>query len=213
MNMRPRKHQLLRLLPNALLQTNGSRHGHTRYLTFDDGPDPVYTPPLLDLLAKHGVKASFFLVGKKIERHPQLVERIVAEGHMLGNHSYSHWSFNRMTTRKKLSEIHNTDVLLSVFDGRLQHRMRPPHGYVGADLLCYFAMHRRSFVYWSYDSLDYQDRPTDEMVGRLRADPPLPGDIVLMHDDSGRAHDALSVMLPEWLLNGHVFRALAQDAR
>jgi peptidoglycan/xylan/chitin deacetylase (PgdA/CDA1 family) len=209
--MRPKKQQWLSLFPDALVQTKGPRRDHACYLTFDDGPDPTHTPPLLDLLAKHGVKASFFLVGQKVERHPKLVERIVAEGHMLGNHSYSHWSFKRMTTGKKLSEIHSTDALLSAFDGRLQHRMRPPHGYVGADLLCYFAMHRRSFVYWSYDSLDYQDRPTREMVGRLRADPPSSGDIVLMHDDSDRARDALAVLLPEWLGSGYSFRALAQD--
>lgn len=213
MNMRPRKHRLLNLLPDALVQTNGSRRDSTRYLTFDDGPDPIHTPPLLDLLAKYGVKASFFLVGQKIERYPKLVERIVAEGHMLGNHSYSHWSFKRMTTGKKIHEIRSTDALLHAFDGRPHHRMRPPHGYISADLLCYFAMHRRNLVYWSYDSLDYQERPNQEMVNRLREDPPSPGDIVLMHDDSERAHDALAVLLPEWLLNGHVFRALPQEAR
>lgn len=213
MNMRPRKHQWLGLLPDALVQTKGSSHDNVRYLTFDDGPDPTYTPPLLDLLARYDVKASFFLVGQKIERHPKLVERIVAEGHMVGNHSYSHWSFKRMTTRKKLDEINSTDALLSAFDGRLHHRMRPPHGYVGADLLCYFAVQRRNFVYWSYDSLDYQDRPTRVMVDRLRADPPSPGDIVLMHDDSDRARDALTVLLPEWLAGGYAFRALPQDAR
>jgi peptidoglycan/xylan/chitin deacetylase (PgdA/CDA1 family) len=213
MNLRPKKHHWLSLFPDALVQTKGSRRDNIRYLTFDDGPDPTYTPPLLDLLARHGVKASFFLVGQKIERYPKLVERIVAEGHMLGNHSYSHWSFKRMTTRKKLDEIHSTDALLSAFDGRLHHRMRPPHGYVGADLLCYFAMHRRSFVYWSYDSLDYQDHPTRVMVDRLRADPPSPGDIVLMHDDSDRARDALTVLLPEWLGDGYAFRALPQEVR
>lgn len=213
MNMKPKKQHLLSLLPDALVQTNGPRRGSTRYLTFDDGPDPRHTPRLLDLLAKHGVHASFFLVGQKVERYPELVERIVAEGHMLGNHSYSHWSFKRMTTRKKLNEILSTDELLRHFDGRVHHRMRPPHGYVGADLLCYFAMHRRSFVYWSYDSLDYQERPTEEMVARLRKSPPLAGDIVLMHDDSDRARAALSVMLPEWLQIGHVFRALPADAR
>jgi peptidoglycan/xylan/chitin deacetylase (PgdA/CDA1 family) len=203
----------LGLLPDALVQTKGSAHDNVRYLTFDDGPDPVYTPPLLDLLAEHDVKASFFLVGQKIERHPKLVERIVAEGHMVGNHSYSHWSFKRMTTRKKLDEINSTDALLSAFDGRLHHRMRPPHGYIGADLLCYFAVQRRSFVYWSYDSLDYQERPNRVMIERLRADPPSPGDIVLMHDDSDRARDALTVMLPEWLADGYAFRALPQEAR
>ncbi len=174
MNMKPKKQHLLSLLPDALVQTKGPRRGSTRYLTFDDGPDPRHTPRLLDLLAKHGVHASFFLVGQKVERYPELVERIVAEGHMLGNHSYSHWSFKRMTTRKKLNEILSTDELLRHFDGQAHHRMRPPHGYVGADLLCYFAMHRRSFVYWSYDSLDYQEQPTEEMVARLRKSPRSP---------------------------------------
>jgi peptidoglycan-N-acetylglucosamine deacetylase len=211
MNVRPRKQQLLGLLPDALVLTRGARRGSTRYLTFDDGPDPVYTPPLLDLLASHGVRASFFLVGEKIERHPALVERIVAEGHMVGNHSYSHWMFKNMSVAKKRREIDSTDVLLRAFDGRAYHRMRPPHGYVSVDLLWHFARQRRSFVYWSYDSLDYQDRPNDELVNQLRAQPPLAGEIVLMHDDSDRARAALAVLLPEWLASGHTFEALPAE--
>lgn len=212
MNMRPRKQQLLGLLPDSLVLTHGARQGSTRYLTFDDGPDPQYTPPLLDLLAKHGVRASFFLVGEKIERHPGLVRRIVDEGHLLGNHSYSHWSFKNMTTGKKLKEIHSTDELLSAFDGRPHHLMRPPHGYVGADLLWHFARERRSFAYWSYDSLDYQERPAEALIAQLRNSPPRVGDIVLMHDDSDRARTALSVVLPEWLIDGHLFDVLPGEA-
>ncbi|HEV7777439.1 MAG TPA: polysaccharide deacetylase family protein [Luteibacter sp.] len=212
MNWKPKKQQLLGLLPDALVLTRGARHGSTRYLTFDDGPDPDHTPRLLDLLAKHGVHASFFLVGEKIESHPALVERIVAEGHMVGNHSYSHWSFKPMSFSKKMTEIDSTDALLKAFDGRAHHRMRPPHGYVSADLLWHFAKHRRSFVYWSYDSLDYQDRPNDALVARLRNDPPRVGDIVLMHDDSDKASEALDVMLPEWLAEGYRFDALPAEA-
>ena len=90
--------------------------------------------------------------------------------------------------------------------------MRPPQGYVSADLLWHFARKRRSLVYWSYDSLDYQDRPTDDLIQRLRRQPPSRGDIVLMHDDSDRARAGLSVMLPEWLANGHTFSALPAAA-
>lgn len=212
MNMRPRKQRLLGLLPDSLVLTRGARQGNIRYLTFDDGPDPEYTPPLLDLLAKHGVRASFFLVGEKIERHPGLVQRILNEGHLLGNHSYSHWSFKNMTTSKKLHEIRSTDELLSEFDGRRHHLMRPPHGYVGADLLWHFARERRSFAYWSYDSLDYQEQPTETLIAQLRSCPPRAGDIVLMHDDSDRARAALSVLLPEWLIDGHLFDVLPGEA-
>jgi peptidoglycan/xylan/chitin deacetylase (PgdA/CDA1 family) len=211
--MRPRKQQLLGLLPDSLVLTHGLRDGSMRYLTFDDGPDPVYTPPLLDLLARHGVRATFFLVGEKIERHPALVKRIAAEGHRLGNHSYSHWSFKNMTTAKKLSEIDNTDRLLSAFDGQAHHPMRPPHGYVGADILWHFARRKRSFVYWSYDSLDYQERPDADLIDGLRRNPPRAGDIVLMHDDTDRARAALSIMLPEWLIDGYLFDALPEEVR
>ncbi|TCV97614.1 peptidoglycan/xylan/chitin deacetylase (PgdA/CDA1 family) [Luteibacter rhizovicinus] len=213
MNWKPKKQQLLGLLPDALVMTRGARDDVARYLSFDDGPDPEFTPPLLDLLARHGVQASFFLVGEKIEKHPDIVERIVAEGHMLGNHSYSHWSFGNMTLKKQLTEVHKTDALLRHFDRRPHHRMRPPHGYVGTQLMLYFAVHRRSFVYWSYDSLDYRtDMSPEALVTRLRDRPPAPGDIVLMHDDSMRATDALAVMLLEWLDRGYAFRAVPAEA-
>jgi peptidoglycan/xylan/chitin deacetylase (PgdA/CDA1 family) len=72
----------------------------------------------------------------------------------------------------------------------------------------HFARRRRSFVYWSYDSLDYQDKPIDWLIDRLRNDPPAAGDIVLMHDDSDKAADALDAVLPEWLAQGMRFDAL-----
>lgn len=208
MTLRQKKQQLLALLPNSLLLTHGPRDGDIRYLTFDDGPDPEHTPPLLDLLAKHGVKASFFLIGEKIEKHPELVQRIVAEGHLVGNHSYSHWEFRNMTLRKQLSEIHRTDALLSAFTRGHNHRVRTPRGYLAAPLLLYFASHRRTMVHWTYDSLDYQPLPVQDLVNRLRRGPPAAGDIVLMHDDNAMACSALRVLLPEWLASGYRFHAL-----
>lgn len=211
MNWKLKKHDILGLLPKKLLLTR-TRDRAARYLSFDDGPEPAHTPKLLDTLARHGVKASFFLVGEKIEQFPEIVQRIVAEGHMIGNHSYSHWSFRNMTGRKQLDEVYRTDALLRLFDNRPHHRMRPPHGYVGATLLMHFARRKRSLVYWSYDSLDYQDHPVATLIQRLRTNPPAPGDIVLMHDDSDKAAEALDVLLPEWLGEGFRFDALPGNA-
>lgn len=211
MNWKLKKHDILGLLPKKLLLTR-TRDRAARYLSFDDGPEPAHTPKLLDTLARHGVKASFFLVGEKIEQFPEIVQRIVAEGHMIGNHSYSHWSFRNMTGRKQLDEVYRTDALLRLFDDRPHHRMRPPHGYVGATLLMHFARRKRSLVYWSYDSLDYQDHPVATLIQRLRTNPPAPGDIVLMHDDSDKAAEALDVLLPEWLGEGFRFDALPGNA-
>ncbi|RDI97049.1 polysaccharide deacetylase family protein [Dyella solisilvae] len=208
MNMRPRKQQLLRWLPDRLLRTHASAHAGARYLTFDDGPDPEHTPRLLDLLAAHGVHASFFLVGHRAEQHPTLVERMVDEGHVIANHSWSHWSFKPMSLHQQVDEFRRTDQLLRQFDGEPQHWLRTPQGYLDARLLLHCARHGRSIVYWSYDSMDYQKPATDALVARLRAQPPQPGDIVLMHDDSDLATDALGVLLPEWLAQGHHFRAL-----
>jgi hypothetical protein len=167
----------------------------------------------LDTLAKHGVKASFFPGRQKIERLPELVERIVADGHMIGNHSYSHWSFKNMTTAKSSPKSTTPTRLLRAFDGRLQHRMRPPHGYVGADLLCYSpCIDAALSIGRTTASTIRIDLPMKCARLALRADPPVPGDIVLMHDDSSRAHDALSVMLPEWLLEGHIASRIAGRA-
>lgn len=211
MNWKLKKHDILGLLPKKFLLTR-TRDRTARYLSFDDGPEPAHTPKLLDTLARHGVKASFFLVGEKVEQFPEIVQRIVAEGHMIGNHSYSHWSFRNMTGRRQLDEVYRTDALLRLFDDRPHHRMRPPHGYVGATLLMHFARRKRSLVYWSYDSLDYQDHPVATLIQRLRTNPPAPGDIVLMHDDSDKAADALDVLLPEWLGKGFRFDALPGNA-
>lgn len=210
MNMRPKKQQLLGLLPESLVMVRGPRAGNARYLTFDDGPEPAHTPRLLDLLAAHQVHATFFLIGEKVERHPALVERIVAEGHRLGNHSYSHYSFRPMSLEKKLYEINHTDELLYPFDGQRHHPMRPPRGDMAPSLLWYFATRRRLLVHWSYDSLDYQEASEEALLARLRTTPPQPGDIVLMHDDSDKAANALRTVLPEWLTAGHRFRTLPE---
>jgi peptidoglycan-N-acetylglucosamine deacetylase len=211
MKLRPTKSQLLRLLPDALVLTRGPRHGDAVYLSFDDGPHPEHTPRLLDLLAAHGSRASFFLVGQRIEQHPQLVERIVAEGHTLGNHSYSHPLFNVLNLHQQLVEIERTDRLLQTFDGHARHRFRPPHGSLSLPLLLHFARHGRGMAYWSYNSLDYQPRSTDELVRHLRNEPPRAGDIILLHDDNGRACEVLGTLLPEWMIAGRRSEALPPE--
>jgi peptidoglycan-N-acetylglucosamine deacetylase len=212
MNLKPKKHELLRLLPDALIQTHGSSDEGARYLTFDDGPDPNFTPALLDLLAEYGVHASFFLIGERIEQYPAVVERMVAEGHMIGNHSYTHRQFKSLPLNEQLEEFSRTDEVLRALDARPRHRVRTPQGYLDTRLLLHCALHGRSIVYWSYDSLDYQKPTLDSFVARMRALPPLAGDIVLMHDDSDLATNALRTLLPEWLGEGHAFCALSEDA-
>jgi peptidoglycan/xylan/chitin deacetylase (PgdA/CDA1 family) len=206
---RPKKMSLLRWLPRSVVMTNAPGHDKKLYLTFDDGPNPLHTPVLLDLLRAHGAQASFFLIGREAERYPQLVERIVAEGHSLGNHSYSHPVFSGLPLSSQLAEIERTDELLASFDGIKRHRFRPPRGAFSLALMLHSAWHRRNLSYWSYDSLDYQRKPPADLIKLLRAQPPQAGDVMLMHDDSDCSAHMLAALLPEWRASGFTFSALS----
>ena len=210
MNPRPSKLQVFKWLPNAWMMTTGPVSGNALYLTFDDGPNAGFTERLLDVLAAHAAKATFFLLGEQVERYPAVVERMVAEGHQLGNHSYNHPRFTRIPHAQQLSQIERTERLLSAIDGKREHRFRPPSGRFPLSLLLHFAMNRSSIAYWSYDSLDYQRMSVEKLIGVMRADPPRPGDIVLLHDDSDVTIDALNVMLPEWQQAGFALRTLPE---
>lgn len=184
-------------------------HDKMFYLTFDDGPDPRYTPALLDLLATHEVHATFFLIGRQAEQHPELVGRMIAEGHRLGNHSYSHPKFNGLSLAEKMLEIDRTDRILAEFDGIPHHAVRPPSGAFSWALTFHLARRRRKLAYWSYDSLDYQHRPPMDLVDMMRRKPPAAGDVLLMHDDSDCCIQMLATLLPEWRAKGLGFGVLS----
>jgi peptidoglycan/xylan/chitin deacetylase (PgdA/CDA1 family) len=208
MNPRPKKLQVLRWLPDALMLTTGPAAGPALYLTFDDGPHPQHTQPVLDVLAANAAHASFFVLGEQVEKHPRIVERIVAAGHRLGNHSYDHPDFTRIPGTEQQRQIEYTDSLLAAFDGQPAHRFRPPSGRFPLSLLVRRFMRRRNITYWSYDSLDYQRAPVERMVDVMRRHPPRVGDIVLMHDDNETTARALEILLPEWRAAGFELHAL-----
>jgi peptidoglycan/xylan/chitin deacetylase (PgdA/CDA1 family) len=179
----------------------------TLYLTFDDGPHPVNTPLLLDFLASMGVRASFFLVGKSAEAHPGIVSAIVAAGHTLGNHSFSHRKRRTMSSEVIRSDIAGTDAVLARFDGKLKHLYRPPWGEV--PLLQYLRclVGIDDLVLWSRDSMDYKHGP-ELIIENFRRKPPKAGDIILFHDDHASSTQALQILIPEWSRSGFKFDAL-----
>ena len=97
------------------------------FLTFDDGPNEPYTSKILDILKEHQAKASFFACGKNIERYPDSIKRIVAEGHTIGNHAYTH---SKLISRLGLlaGEIEKTSKIIEQITGRKTHYFRPPWG-------------------------------------------------------------------------------------
>lgn len=205
---RPRRERLLRLLPRRCVVTTGPRADNALYLTFDDGPHPEHTPRLLDLLARHDARATFFLIGSNAQKHRDIARRIVEEGHALGNHSWDHPHFDRLSRAAQWEQIERTEALLQSIDGRCTHDFRPPRGVAPPRLLLDCAARGTRLAYWSYDSLDYSQRPPEALLATMAAHPVRAGDVVLMHDDSPHSHTMLDTLLPQWRAQGHTLHAL-----
>lgn len=208
MNPRSRKMKLLGLLPRRWVITSARPQPRTLYLTFDDGPHPEHTPALLDLLARHEARASFFTIGREAAAHPELVRRIVDEGHLLGNHSQTHPQFGRLSLAGQLDEVARADAVLAPFDGRERHAFRPPRGEMSWRMLWHCIRRRVPVAYWSYDSFDYARGDAQALLETARRHPPQPGDVILMHDDGPLSLAYLQAMLPAWRAEGYRFEAL-----
>jgi peptidoglycan/xylan/chitin deacetylase (PgdA/CDA1 family) len=196
------------MLSGGLIRMRGPRDDASVYLTFDDGPHPVHTTRLLDLLAKHGAKGTFFLIGRTAEQAPEVVRRILDEGHAIGNHSMTHPKMRKIGAAKQWAEIEQADNVLQRIDGVRRHAFRPPNGAVTLATVAASLWRRQSMVLWSIDSHDYKLGAAD-VIRRLHDNVPVGGDVILFHDDGGCAGEALETLLPLWRQAGLRFPALA----
>ncbi len=151
-------------------------------LSFDDGPDPNLTPRLLDHLRQFQARATFFVIGEKAIRHPDLIKCIVEQGHEIGNHSYSHPYMLKLSDGELLRQIDRTQY--AVFDacGRWPTLFRAPHGRMKKHQRTMLEFNRQiKCCYWSLDPKDWRDQDAaiiaSRIVGEVRR-----GDIVLTHD-------------------------------
>jgi peptidoglycan/xylan/chitin deacetylase (PgdA/CDA1 family) len=147
-------------------------------LTFDDGPDPVSTPRLLQALAARGARATFFMIGVRAHLHPELVSRVAAEGHAIGNHSWDHPSFPMIPQEERREQVVNCARAIAPYAGQL---FRPPYGH--QDLASWLDVHQMSYrvIAWEIDGGDWDEREgpviADAVMEKLH-----PGSIVLLHD-------------------------------
>lgn len=167
-------------------------------LTFDDGPDPEWTPVILDILLERGIKATFFVIGRKVDLHPEVAKRIVDEGHSLQSHAYYH---HDLTTRSDASIGKLLDDgAAAIFNatGQVPVCVRPPAGATNSRVSRVAAEHGHIVVLWSPrgNSLDYSHGSTSGVI--RRAAEWQAGDVTLMHDIWGWLYrDALDVMLDD----------------
>ena len=183
---------------NQGLVANRSRVDGTRSvaLTFDDGPDPVYTPKLLDLLREKGVKATFFVIGKRAEQHPEIVRRAWAEGHLIGNHTWSHYPlFCFLTPRRLRSEIERGSESIRRSCGFGSRFFRSPVGLRHPLLAPYLEARGLEYISWRVRTLDTFITNSNTLAGRILTKA-ASGDIILLHDHLPRGTEVMLEALP-----------------
>ena len=147
-------------------------------LTFDDGPNPKTTPLILDILKKYNAKATFFILGQNIAGNEDIIRRMVAEGHEVANHSWSHPNFTKLSPDQIKQEVEQTQAALEQITGQRPLMVRPPYGAVNQTVMN--AMNLPA-IYWSVDSLDWKTRDSKAILNVIQANT-RPGSIVLLHD-------------------------------
>jgi peptidoglycan/xylan/chitin deacetylase (PgdA/CDA1 family) len=156
-------------------------------LTFDDGPWPDYTVKVLNVLRENNIKATFFVVGQNLKNYPNLAKQVVADGHVIGNHTWHHW-YHFFNQQAAAFEIDHTSELISQVTGAKTTLFRPPGGMLHNGLASYAKNNKYTVVMWSADSVDYSRPNASTLTSRVLKQA-KPGGIVLMHDGGGnRSH-------------------------
>jgi peptidoglycan/xylan/chitin deacetylase (PgdA/CDA1 family) len=184
-------------------------------LTFDDGPNPVITPRLLDLLDKHGVSATFFVLGKYVKMYPEIAAETASRNHHLGNHTDTHPSTLFLSPQRIAEELRRCEDAIHSATGRHSTCVRPPFGFRGPQFhAAARAAGLSKIVAWSINGLDWKLQPATSLIQRLKR--VANRDIVLLHDGDHRipAADrnhtllALEHWLPRWVDSGLKFVTL-----
>ena len=150
-------------------------------LTFDDGPDPIYTPLILDILKDYDIKASFFLIGRHAEKYPEIARRIGKEGHDIGNHTYSHRSLVPLSQERTDLEILRAEEAIEAATGLRPYFFRPPRGIYSSHAREFLRERQYSIVLWSLSTKDWIELSARDLetnvLKKVKA-----GDIILFHD-------------------------------
>lgn len=176
-------------------------------LTFDDGPSAGYTAEILDILREYDVKATFFVIGKNVEAHPDLLRRTVAEGHEIGNHTYSHPHLKTIDEARLSEEVARSATLLQEVAGIRTSLFRPPEGIITPAVTAAAEKGGYRTVLWSIDTMDWALNPASKIVQTIKREA-SDGDIVLFHDwvaGDSPTPSALRQIIPWLKAEGFVF--------
>ena len=179
-------------------------------MTFDDGPHPVLTPKLLDILKARGIKATFFVIGQNAEKYPDIVRRIVAEGHEIANHTWSHPQLTKIAPGALHDEITKTSEVLADITSHPPTLMRPPYG-ATSPLINQWLSHDLGMkvIIWSVDPLDWRYHDSARVQSTILAGA-SPGAIILSHDIHATTVAAMPETLDRLLAKGFQFVTVSE---
>jgi peptidoglycan/xylan/chitin deacetylase (PgdA/CDA1 family) len=195
-------------VPDRYFINRCTRDKNGVYLTFDDGPHPVWTPRSMDVLEQYDIKATYFLVGQDAMRHAGIVKDIVRRGHTVGNHTYSHRSVVGMGTKDLEVEILENRKRLSDLIGQDVKLFRPPWGRLDFRSAAYIILRGQQIVMWSLDSTDYKMAGAGAIIDWIDNAGVGAGDIMLFHDDNPQTMTALPEVIEIVQRNGLCFNNL-----
>jgi len=179
-------------------------------MTFDDGPSPETTPRLLDILKQRNIKATFFMIGQNAERNPTIVKRILAEGHEIGNHSWTHPQLSKLSDDRVTDEINKTQNAIKDASGYTPVILRPPYGAITARQKEWIEKQfGLSVIIWSVDPFDWK-RPGVSVIEQRILAGARPGAIVLSHDIHKQTVDAMPATLDALAAKGFKFVTVSQ---
>ena len=167
-------------------------------LTFDDGPWPESTAQVLDILKKNQIKGTFFVVGENVKNFPNLLKQEIAEGHVIGNHTWHHW-YQFLNPQAAAYEIDHTEDIIFKTTGLKTNLFRPPGGVMHNGVVDYARNSKYAIILWSSDSVDYSRPAVSRLISNVFREA-KPGGIVLMHDGGGNRSRTVQA-LPEIIAN------------
>lgn len=188
-------------------------HGEKKIgLTFDDGPS-TWTPLILDILQEYQIQATFFLLGERAQPYSHIIEEILKDGHLIGNHSFSHQDLRELSPQEVFEkEIHPTSLLLEEMTGLYPLILRPPYGAISDEAIEYLGQKGFRIVNWSLDTFDWdRDQNSIQEIWQKVESYHHPGAIILLHDGGGNRENtlkALPLLIETLQKRGYLFQRL-----
>ena len=195
--------------------SKGDKNNKSIAITFDDGPDNLITPKVLDILSKENVKATFFVVGELSQANPNVLKRIVEEKHAIGNHSWTHPNFEKLNDEDSNKEIELTEQKVFEITGKKMALFRPPYGLVTEKQVQILSQQGYKVIGWNVDPSDYKDLVKEDIIKAIE-DKTHNGSIILEHSAGGDwtkmqgIIEALPIVIEDLKRKGYTFKTIPE---